>query len=101
LELLQRPELDLTLTKLHVFALEYDQVVFLDADTLVLADIEGLFGYVDEALFAACPDIGWPDCFNSGVFACRPSGSLFRSLSEFAHSNTSFDGTCHLFTIRR
>ncbi len=39
--------------------------MFLDADTLVLANSDKLF--VREE-FSAAPDAGWPDCFNSGVF---------------------------------
>ncbi len=61
LGLLGRPELDLTLTKLHVFGIKgVDQLVYLDADTLVLHPIaDALFAYVDEAIFAAAPDIGY------------------------------------------
>ena len=63
LKILGRPDLDLTLTKLHVFGLDnetVDQVVFLDADTLVLHPIApAIFEYVDEAVFAAAPDIGY------------------------------------------
>lgn len=93
LQLLGRPDLDLSLTKLHVFGLDgVDQVVFLDADTMVMSDICDLFGYVDEAVFAAAPDIGWPDCFNSGVFATRPHPTIFASLLEFSESHASFDG---------
>lgn len=93
LDVLERPDLNHTLTKLHVFNIDnVDQIVYLDCDVLVLGKIEELFSFVDDALFAAAPDIGWPDCFNSGVFATRPSQSLFLSLLEFSKSNTSFDG---------
>jgi len=44
LELLSRPELGVTFTKLHCWRLtQYSKCVFLDADTLVRIDI---FGYV-------------------------------------------------------
>jgi len=39
--------------------------VFLDADTLVLDNVDELF---ERPELAAAPDVGWPDCFNSGVF---------------------------------
>lgn len=92
--LLARPELVNTLTKLHAFDIDnVDQLVFMDADTLVVSDLsDELFGYLDDADFAAAPDIGWPDCFNSGVFALKPSHTLFLSLLEFANTTPSFDG---------
>ena len=36
--------------------------VFLDADTLVLQNIDDLFSREE---LSAAPDVGWPDCFNS------------------------------------
>ncbi len=44
LSLLQRPALGVTFTKLHVFnLLHYSKCVYLDADTLVLQNIDDLF----------------------------------------------------------
>ena len=44
LKLLQRPELGVTFTKIHVFNLvQYQKCVFLDADTLVIQTIDDLF----------------------------------------------------------
>ena len=64
--LTDRSELGVTFTKLHCWRLtEYRKCVFLDADTLVLANIDDLF---DRDELSAAPDAGWPDCFNSGVF---------------------------------
>ena len=37
-------------------------------------------------------DIGWPDCFNSGVFVTKPSLELYRLLTEHALTHGSFDG---------
>ncbi len=94
LDLLGRPDLGETLTKLHVFGLEQVQkAVFLDADTLLVDKVDELFEYLEEGVeFAASPDIGWPDCFNSGVFAYRPSTKLYDSLIQFAKQTVSFDG---------
>ncbi|KAG0019732.1 Glycogenin-1 [Podila clonocystis] len=102
LALLGRPELGVTLTKVHVFnQTQYSKVVFLDADTLVLRNIDDLFdfaanGSLDDkdrnTRFAASPDAGWPDCFNSGVFVCRPSFEDYTGLIEMANQEGTFDG---------
>ncbi|EGD83331.1 glycogenin-1 [Salpingoeca rosetta] len=90
LELLQRPELGVTFTKIQAWRLErYEKCVFLDADTIVLQNIDDLF---DRPEFAAAPDIGWPDCFNSGVFVFKPSHETFSALSKLANEKGSFDG---------
>ena len=61
----------MTLTKLHCWTLtQFSKCVFLDADTLVVANCDDLF---DREEFSAAPDAGWPDCFNSGVFVFRPN----------------------------
>ena len=92
LSLLGRPELGFTLTKLHVWSLHGEGVkkaIFLDADMLVLKPIDDLFARPD---FAACPDAGWPDCFNSGLFVCEPREETHRALLLYAHQHGSFDG---------
>ncbi|KAI8808086.1 nucleotide-diphospho-sugar transferase, partial [Cladochytrium replicatum] len=106
LDLLGRPELDVTFTKLNRLIDLFERVVFLDADTLPLRNVDELFGYLDpvpivspdgtitarDVDFAAAPDIGWPDCFNSGVFATRPGKALFEELSAHVATQGSFDG---------
>ncbi|KAJ2851244.1 glycogenin glucosyltransferase [Coemansia brasiliensis] len=91
LTLLGRPDLGSTITKIGLWSLvEYDRIAFLDADTLVLNSIDSLLnsttdeskpgldmaighdirpngGMQNPGLLAAAPDLGWPDCFNSGV----------------------------------
>ncbi|XP_050095684.1 box A-binding factor isoform X2 [Anopheles aquasalis] len=90
LALLKRPELGITFTKLHCWRLtQYEKCVFLDADTLVLRNSDELF---EREELSAAPDIGWPDCFNSGVYVYRPSLETFASLLQFAVTNGSFDG---------
>jgi len=90
LALLKRPELGVTLTKLHCWKLaQYSKMVFLDADTLVLQNIDDLFNR-DE--LSAVADCGWPSCFNSGVFVFKPSLDTFTSLVDFANTQGSFDG---------
>ncbi|XP_055535969.1 glycogenin-2 isoform X11 [Wyeomyia smithii] len=90
LALLKRPELGITFTKLHCWRLvQFEKCVFLDADTLVLRNCDELF---EREELSAAPDVGWPDCFNSGVYVYRPSLETFSSLLQFAVTNGSFDG---------
>ncbi|NXG61454.1 GLYG2 protein, partial [Hemiprocne comata] len=90
LALMQRPELGVTFTKLHCWTLtHYSKCVFMDADTLVLCNVDELF---DREEFSAAPDSGWPDCFNSGVFVFRPSLKTYDLLLQFAAEHGSFDG---------
>lgn len=44
---------------------------------------------------SAAPDVGWPDCFNSGVFVFKPSAETFQRLITFAQERGSFDGKYH------
>ncbi|XP_021960471.1 glycogenin-1 isoform X2 [Folsomia candida] len=90
LALLTRPELGITFTKLHCWKLvQFSKCVFLDADTLILQNCDELF---DRSEFSASPDVGWPDCFNSGVFVFKPSIETFDKLLAFAIARGSFDG---------
>jgi glycogenin len=91
LALLKRPELGVTFTKLHCWRLEqFEKCVFLDADCLVLQNVDELF---DREEFSAATDVGWPDCFNSGVFVFKPSYDTYSKLLDFAVSQGSFDGS--------
>uniref|UniRef100_A0A673V1V6 glycogenin glucosyltransferase n=1 Tax=Suricata suricatta TaxID=37032 RepID=A0A673V1V6_SURSU len=82
LTLMRRPELGVTLTKLHCWSLtQYSKCVFMDADTLVLANIDDLF---EREELSAAPDPGWPDCFNSGVFVYQPSVETYNRLLHLA-----------------
>ncbi|XP_029095837.1 glycogenin-2 isoform X3 [Monodon monoceros] len=90
LAFLKRPELGVTLTKLHCWTLtHYSKCVFLDADTLVLSNIDELFSRRE---LSAAPDPGWPDCFNSGVFVFQPSLETHGLLLQHATDHGSFDG---------
>ncbi|XP_070712052.1 glycogenin-2 [Pempheris klunzingeri] len=90
LSLLGRPELGITFTKIHCWTLtQYSKCVFLDADTLVLCNVDELF---ERDELSAAPDPGWPDCFNSGVFVFRPSLHTHSSLVDHALQHGSFDG---------
>ncbi|XP_014214092.1 KN motif and ankyrin repeat domain-containing protein 4 isoform X2 [Copidosoma floridanum] len=90
LSVLQRPELGITFTKLHCWRLlQYEKCVFIDADALVVRNCDELF---EREELSAAPDVGWPDCFNSGVFVFKPSLETFAAIVTFAVSQGSFDG---------
>ncbi|XP_039992711.1 glycogenin-1a isoform X2 [Xiphias gladius] len=90
LALMKRPDLGVTFTKLHCWTLtHYSKCVFMDADTLVLSNVDELF---EREELSAAPDPGWPDCFNSGVFVFRPSNETHEKLLAFCGENGSFDG---------
>jgi len=55
----------------------------------VLQNVDDLF---DREELSAAPDIGWPDCFNSGVFVYRPSEETYSALLQLAITQGSFDG---------
>jgi len=67
--------------KLRLWQLDYDRVVFLDADTLVLRSIDRLFDYPE---FCAAPNVyeSLADFhrMNSGVFTARPDPATFERM---------------------
>ncbi|KAM6149244.1 glycogenin-2-like [Rhynchocyon petersi] len=90
LAFLKRLELGISLTKLQCWTLtQYSKCVFMDADTLVLSNIDELF---DRRELSAAPHPGWPDCFNSGVFVFQPSLATHGRLLQHAADHGSFDG---------
>uniref|UniRef100_A0AAV2L3X5 glycogenin glucosyltransferase n=1 Tax=Knipowitschia caucasica TaxID=637954 RepID=A0AAV2L3X5_KNICA len=90
LSMMKRPDLGVTFTKLHCWTLtHFSKCVFMDADTLVLSNIDELF---DRQELSAAPDPGWPDCFNSGVFVFCPSMETYGKLLQYSTEHGSFDG---------
>ncbi|MFD1341939.1 putative nucleotide-diphospho-sugar transferase [Litorisediminicola beolgyonensis] len=67
--------------KLRLWQLPHERVVFLDADTLVLRNIDRLFDYPE---FSAAPNVyeslGDFHRMNSGVFTARPSQATFDAM---------------------
>ena len=67
--------------KLRLWQLDYDRVVFLDADTVVIRNIDLLFDYPE---FCAAPNVYESVAdfhrMNSGVFTARPSQSTFEDM---------------------
>ena len=94
-DLLGRSELSKAFSKIYVWKLydRFDKVVFLDADVLIINNIDCLFDRdIDQMQIGAAPDIGWPDIFNSGVFVCIPNDQVFQDLQTLARQGESFDG---------
>jgi alpha-N-acetylglucosamine transferase len=69
--------------KLRLWQLDYERVAFLDADTLVLRNVDRLFDYPE---FCAAPNVyeSLADFhrLNSGVFTARPSAETFGAMLE-------------------
>lgn len=77
-------------TKLHIFnQTQYDKLVFLDADIMILKNLDHLFNYphmtsaLDGEYFNLWPD--WPH-FNSGCIIIKPSNELFENILTFANN---------------
>ncbi|KAI0727801.1 hypothetical protein C8Q72DRAFT_795635 [Fomitopsis betulina] len=68
----------------------YQKIIFLDADVLPIRPLSQLFSIPHE--FAAVPDVGWPDIFNSGVLVLTPGQEKFNELSELLKTKGSWDG---------
>lgn len=88
---LGRPDLRLVLTKLHVFRLtSYRKIIFMDADMLPIKPISHLFHL--PSAFAAVPDVGWPDIFNSGFLVLEPGQEKFNGIMDVVKTKGSWDG---------
>lgn len=75
----------------------FEAILYMDADTLPIRPISHLFKLTAPHTISACSDIGWPDCFNSGVMVVRPRLSDFENLRRLMsgdsdQGNGSFDG---------
>jgi glycogenin glucosyltransferase len=88
---MNRPDLSSTFTKIALWRqTEFRKIVYLDADIVALRAPDELFAR--ESSFAAVPDIGWPDCFNSGVLVLSPNMGDYYALLALAQRGISFDG---------
>jgi glycogenin glucosyltransferase len=74
---------------------DLDRAVLLDADTLVLQNVDDLFtrpGLDGPDAFAAAPDFFMPDRFNSGVMVLTPSRDTFGRMMAALRASPSYDG---------
>jgi glycogenin glucosyltransferase len=91
LYLMGRPDLLYTFTKIALWRqTQFSKIVYMDADMLALQNMDHLF-QLDHP-FAAAPDIGWPDCFNSGFMLLSPNMGDYHALETLTQSGESFDG---------
>ncbi|WVQ85140.1 hypothetical protein IAT38_007305 [Cryptococcus sp. DSM 104549] len=94
LTLMGRPDLNFALTKLHLFRLSpfFSTLIYLDADVLPLRPLSHLFTTTAPHVLSACPDTGWPDCFNSGVMVIRPRDADWEALRGMLKDGEGDDG---------
>ncbi|KAH8692848.1 nucleotide-diphospho-sugar transferase [Talaromyces proteolyticus] len=89
--LMDRPDLISSFTKIELWRqTQFSKIIYLDADVVALRAPDELLSLEED--FAAVPDIGWPDIFNSGVMVLRPNLQDYYSLRALAERGTSFDG---------
>jgi len=91
LYLMHRPDLISVFTKIQLWRqIQFRRAVYVDADMVCIRAPDELFERA--SMFAAAPDIGWPDCFNSGLMALTPNMGDYYALLALAERGISFDG---------
>jgi lipopolysaccharide biosynthesis glycosyltransferase len=81
-----------TCTKFNAWKfLDYDRILFMDSDMIVLHPIDDAFLYSNASLVAA-PECFPPDTFNSGFMILSPSLKTFHSLVTAGHEKGSAEG---------
>jgi alpha-N-acetylglucosamine transferase len=84
------PRFDKVFTKLRAWELvDFDKVVLLDADMVVLQNIDALF---ERPELAAAPDFLVPHRFNSGLMVLEPSSEKLPRMLRALASAPSYDG---------
>ncbi|XP_021771896.1 putative UDP-glucuronate:xylan alpha-glucuronosyltransferase 5 [Chenopodium quinoa] len=75
-------------SKLRIWQLiEYDKLIFIDSDFIVLRNIDHLFGYPQ---LSAAPNDKW--LFNSGIMVLEPSKCFFDNLMSKRYTFKSYNG---------
>ncbi|KAI1639773.1 nucleotide-diphospho-sugar transferase [Biscogniauxia mediterranea] len=91
LQLMNRTDLHSTFTKIHLWnQTQWRRIVYIDSDVVAYRAPDELFDLPHA--FAAAPDIGWPDLFNTGVMVLTPNVGDYYALCAMAERNISFDG---------
>ncbi|CAH0018294.1 unnamed protein product [Clonostachys rhizophaga] len=91
LYLMNRADLHSAFTKINLWKqTQFSKVVYIDADVVAYRAPDELFDIAEP--FAAAPDIGWPDLFNSGVMVLTPNLGDFYAMLAMAERGISFDG---------
>ena len=88
---MDRGDLSFAFTKIAVWRQQrFRKLVYLDSDIIVLRAPDELFDL--DTAFAAAPDVGWPDAFNTGVMMLKPDMGEYWALQTMASTGDSFDG---------
>ncbi|KAF7163945.1 hypothetical protein CNMCM5623_008606 [Aspergillus felis] len=89
--LMDRPDLISTFTKIELWRqTQFKKIVYIDCDVVAVRAPDELLTLEED--FAAAPDVGWPDIFNSGVMVLRPNLQDYYALKALAERGISFDG---------
>jgi alpha-N-acetylglucosamine transferase len=89
--LMDRPDLISTFTKIELWRqTQFKRIVYIDCDVVAVRAPDELLTLEED--FAAAPDVGWPDIFNSGVMVLRPNLQDYYALKALAERGISFDG---------
>ncbi len=82
------------MTKLRLWDLhaDFDKVVYVDADCMLLDCIDELFERCSAVDFAAAPDVFPPDKFNAGVLVLKPDATVFRDMCSRLSDTYAYDG---------
>ena len=88
---MNRPDLLYTFTKINLWRLiQFRKIIYVDSDVVALRAPDELFSLPES--FAAAPDVGWPDAFNTGVMVIAPHMGDYWALRTLAAAGDSFDG---------
>jgi glycogenin len=91
LYLMNRGDLHSAFTKINLWRLvQFSKIVYIDADVVAYRAPDELFALRHD--FAAAPDIGWPDLFNTGVMVLTPNLGDYYAMVAMAERGISFDG---------
>ncbi|KAL6788452.1 glycosyltransferase family 8 protein [Trichoderma sp. SZMC 28012] len=91
LYLMNRADLHSAFTKINLWKqTQFSRIVYIDADVVAYRAPDELFDLPHA--FAASPDIGWPDIFNTGVMALTPNNGDYHAMVGLAERGISFDG---------
>ncbi|KAL2266564.1 hypothetical protein VTJ83DRAFT_5916 [Remersonia thermophila] len=91
LDLMNRRDLRSAFTKINLWKqTQFRRIVYVDADVVAYRAPDELFDLPHP--FAAAPDIGWPDLFNTGVMVLTPNLGDYHALLAMAQGGISFDG---------
>lgn len=82
-----------TCTKFNAWTfVEYDRVIFMDSDTIVLQPIDDALYSYSNATFVAAPECFPPDTFNSGFMVLKPSIKTLHYLMAVGDEMGSAEG---------